>query len=361
MKEIYNIDKLKICLNQGEGFFENLYNEASNTSETKTEIIIEYKKYGFYLVIYKELLNDKDITAKLFLIQESPFELGTFVFNKSVKYGSKCFFSYSSMSLYECSCIYQVKDKQRKFNYFCYPFEVFKVLNLKFNNVTCLEVALDTDSSIIPKIQYAVNHPDAFEMILLWKKVQDPNEILDGYWEYYQRSRYRKQPRPTLYIHNTLHEKSNYKGLKCYDKARELAQSRPDKDVLTRAWNDMNKNIHRLEITVENKQFKRFFSDICDQYPDRWYNKENMINKTKEEREFEYKYELEHFLYDLGMNEKYRKEIFDYFAYRLLHFKCKNHHKTQFTISDLVHIPKSVLINENDLKKKGKKEKKEAS
>ena len=351
MKTIYNIDKVKICLLQPEGFFEDLYEKVSESEEQNSSLLYD----GFSLFIKNDEINDKDITAKLLTIEEHPFELGTFTFNKSAKYGSKCFFTFSTKAMYATAGYAPiVHGEMKKYNYFSYPFYAFGVLGLEFNNVTSLEVACDTEASVINKIQYAVSRPEAFDMILLWKKVQNPDDILDGFWEYYQRSRRRKATRPTLYIHNNIYEAGNNKGLKIYDKARELAQSRPDKEELTRAWNDMKDDIQRMEISVENKQFRRFFDDICKDNPDRWYSASSMERKSKEERQAAYKAELEHFFYDLGMEEKLRAAMFEYFSYRLLHFKCRNHEKTQFTLSDLVYIPLSALKNESVAKKNRK-------
>lgn len=347
-KTIFNIDKVKICLIQPEGFFDGLYEEVSKTEDGNT-----VKCYDGFSLVFKSdnSVNDKDITAKLFTIEDEPFELGMFTFNKSAKYGSKCFFSFSSKALYTTSSyVYEGNGVFNQYNYFSYPFYAFDCLGLEFNNVSSLEIACDTDATVINKIQYAVSHPEAFDMILLWKKVKSPDEILDGFWEYYQRSRRRKATRPTLYIHSNLYEAGNGKGLKVYDKARELAQSRPDKEVLTRAWNDMQDGIQRMEISVENKQFKRYYEDVCKQHPDKWYSPSMMKSKSKEERQVEYKEQLGHFFFDLGMDERLRAEMFEYFAYRLLHFKRRNHDKTQFTLSDLVYIPLSALKNENSAK-----------
>lgn len=331
MKTIFNIDKVRICLQQPEYFYDNLYNAYHNSPNS----VIDYD--GFYLAFDSEdNVNDKDITAKLFLEDKPPVELGTFTFNKSKKYGSKCFFSYATKSLYEAvNYVYEGKDKcVTKYNYFTYPFFAFDSLGLIFNNVTSIEIACDTEASVISRIQYAVGKPDVFDMILLWKKVKSPEEILDGYWEYYQRSRLKKAPRPSLYIHSAKYEAGNNCTLKVYDKARELAQSRKDKEVLTRAWNGMEDKIQRMEISVENKQFKRFFQDINAANPDKWLY-HNPTSATREQKMEEYRQGLEHFFYDLGMNEDIREAMFDYFSNHLLHFKLRNHEKTQVSILDL--------------------------
>ena len=331
MKTIFNIDKVRICLQQPENFYDYLYNEYHDNSNG----VIYYD--GFYLDFgSEENVNDKDITAKLFLEDKSPVELGTFTFNKSKKYGSKCFFVYATKSLYEtANYVYEGRNKGfTKYNYFTYPFYAFDRLGLIFNNVTSVEIACDTEASVINRIQYAVGKPEVFDMILLWKKVKSPEEILDGYWEYYQRSRLKKAPRPSLYIHSAKYEAGNNCSLKVYDKARELAQSRKDKEVLTRAWNGMQDKIQRMEISIENKQFKRFFQEINASNPNKWLN-HNPASNTREQRQEEYRQGLEHFFYDLGMNEEIRAEMFHYFSNHLLHFKLKNHEKTQVSILDL--------------------------
>ena len=331
MKTIFNIDRVRICLQQPENFYDYLYNAYHNSPRSE----IHYD--GFFLSFESDdVVNDKDITAKLLIEGNTPVELGTFTFNKSKKYGSKCFFSYATKCLYDTAgFVYEGKDKGAvKYNYFSYPFYAFSRLGLVFNNVTSIEIACDTEASVISRIQYAVGKPDVFDMILLWKKVKSPEEILDGYWEYYQRSRLKKAPRPSLYIHSTKYEAGNNCSLKVYDKARELAQSRSDKEVLTRAWNEMTDKIQRMEISVENKQFKRFFQDINASNPNRWLFHSEQAT-TREQKQEEYRQGLEHFFYDLGMNEDIRAEMFDYFSKHLLHFKLRNHEKTQVSVLDL--------------------------
>ncbi len=342
MKTIFNIDKVRICLLQPEGFYDSLYQAFQNNPGKK----IQYNGYHLSFAEKKDV-NDKDITARLYLedvkdtevpwYQMKPLfrELGTFTFNKSQKYGSKCFFTFSTKSLYETAhIVYEGEGINTKYNYFTYPFFVFKELGLQFNNVSYLEIACDTEASVINRIRYAVGKPDLFDMVLLWKKVEDPNAILDGFWEYYQRSRVRKASRPSLYIHPAKSESGNNQSLKVYDKARELLQSRPDKEVLTRAWNGMDDKIQRMEISVENKQFKRFFNEMNARCPERWlYHDSSVI--FPEQKQEEYRQALEHFFYDLGMNEDLRAEMFDYFSKHLLHFKLRNHDKTQVSILDL--------------------------
>ena len=218
MKMIFNLDKVRICLQQPENFYDYLYNTYHNSNQN------EIRFDGFYLSFEDEQsVNDKDITAHLFLVDDSPIELGVFTFNKSQKYGSKCFFSYATNVLYAIDNVYIFKGKREQYNYFNYPFAVFSQLGLTFNNVTSLEIACDTDTNIISKIQSAVSKSDVFDMILLNKKV-NPYEVLIGYGEFYQRSRTRKALRPTIYVHRQKQNSGEGCSLKVYDKAREFVK-----------------------------------------------------------------------------------------------------------------------------------------
>ena len=354
MKTLFNLDRVRICLLQPEGFYEALYYQyhgtpVDGTSEDSTpkdstpkDGVLRYD--GYYLSFAdKEHVNDIDIIAKLFLDVKPAVELGTFTFNRSRKYRSKygskcffkCFFEFATKSLYDVAG-YQMggHGQAQKYNYFVFPFSVFDDLGLVFNNVSSVEIACDTEASVISRILYAVGHPEVFDMVLLWTKIKDPDEILEGFYEFHQRSRLKKAPRPTLYIRPAHYERGDNASLTVYDKARELAQSRPDKDVLTRAWNGMGDDIQRLEISVENKQFNRFFQLACKSYPNRWLVRSGTAS-TQEQKWEEYKQGLEHFFWDLGQDEDIKEAMFDYFSNHLLHFKLKDHDKTQVSILDL--------------------------
>ena len=96
----------------------------------------------------------------------------------------------------------------------------------------------------------------------------------------------------------------------------------------------MSDKIQRMEISIENKQFKRFFNDISKKNPERWISPSNDTLSAEQKQE-RYRQALEHFFFDLGMNEELRAEMFDYFSNHLLHFKLRNHDKTQVSILDL--------------------------
>lgn len=354
MKTKFNIDRVRICLQQPADFFDYLYGLFQKSPDKK----VHYD--GFFLsAADNEQVNDKDITVTLYLEDITPIELGKFVFNKSQKYGSMCFYTYATKCLYQTvGMVYEGDDKGMvKYNFFSFPFFVFNQLGLEFNSVTSIEIACDTTASIINKIRYAVAHPELFYMILRGKNVDDPEQPLEGFYEYYQRSRLKKASRPTLYIQPAKSVSGNKCELKIYDKARELAQSRPDKDVLIRSWDSMSGNIQRLEIAVENKKFRQCFMKMCKIYPDRWLHNDAYSAKTKERRNQLYKEAIEHFFFDLGMDASLRYEMFNYFANNLLHFKLHNRQKTQVSILDLL-VNSTTILKDSVKRKKVKKSRK---
>lgn len=107
----------------------------------------------------------------------------------------------------------------------------------------------------------------------------------------------------------------------------------------------MGDNIQRLEISIENKQIKRFFAEVCKTHPDKWiYTSADDYNKA-----------LEHFFMDLGIDESLRTEMFLYFCNHILHFKLRNNKKTQLSVLDLAINPMSLFKSISEKKKNVRK------
>lgn len=358
MKTHFNIDKLCVCLQQPSGFYEALlqrFDESPNG-------VVSFDNDSFFLSVEDaSYANDKDITATVFVNDKLPMELGTFVFNSSRKYGTKCFFTYATKVLYQPSMIIPASTDASKpsikYNFFSLPFVVFDRLGLMFNNITTIEIACDTEAPVIHRIQHAVSHPEIFHMILLGKRIRNPEQIIEGYWEYFQRSRLRRDTKPTLYIHRThMYSMGHLCELKGYDKARELVQSRPDKEAITRAWNDMQGTIQRLEVVVGNIVFRQGFARMNHDHNNRWSEVPSVYPKNivKEPLKESSKVALQHFFYDLGMDETLRGELFTYYANNIIHFKVRNRAKTQVSVLDMT-INTTTNLTRQVRRNKGKK------
>lgn len=342
-----NLDRVRICLTCPDSFFDKLF---SNFCVLKKDSI-EFD--GFTLSNNDSEENNRNsITARLFLEEGKllPTKLGDCEFRRSRMNGIKCFFTYNTSLLYETDTYtYSIRNKNvQKYNYFIYPLLAFEVMGLKFNNVTSVELAADTDSNVIHKINYAVGKTELFDMILHHKKILNPNEELNGYGVYYPRSRKRISSRPTLYVKSPHHKEfGNNISLKIYDKAREMAQSCPYKETTIREWNNMTKNIQRMEVTIENKPFQRFFKQMRAKDPGKYAN----VGLSMENGSIGEKEALEYFFMELGQNQDLRREMFTYFSNLLLHFRLKNHTKDQITL---------LCLAESSISSFGKKRKQKA-
>ena len=353
-KVVCNIDKITICLLQEKTFFVP-FKKAMKDHNYK----LSYDDGEFYLAVENENdLEENVVTARLYVKDiDNPDEyimLGIFTFNNSKRYNRKCFFSYNTKILYRTA--FRQRDEENditsKGNFFNFSLYVFDQLNLTFNNVTNIEIALDTDCNIINAIKNAISDYETFQMILLNKNRRDNNEYLEGIWEYYQISRKKKLINPTLYVHKLSQKNGHLKSLKIYDKARELKESRPDKKEITHDWTEIGEKMYRAEISIGREVFKEYFERLEKTNSPLWKfgnlnPKTNEIREDgepvsdryrKQHKEEQYKMALADYFAYLGYSEEYRIDMFDNIANTLLRFKMNNHDKTQVTIRGLAML-----------------------
>lgn len=76
---------------------------------------------------------------------------------------------------------------------------VCEFYGLEFNNITEIELALDSDYNYIGKVRRMIRDIDRYDLILNGRRVTN-DETLDGYGEYYSRSRVQLSKMPTLYL-----------------------------------------------------------------------------------------------------------------------------------------------------------------
>ena len=96
---------------------------------------------------------------------------------------------------------------------------------MTFNNVTELELAFDSTYNYISKVRRMIKDVENYDLYLNGRKVTN-DETLDGYGEYYSRSRVKLSKLPTLYFSQA---KDTDMKMRIYDKARELNESSPQK------------------------------------------------------------------------------------------------------------------------------------
>ena len=140
------------------------------------------------------------------------FRLGTFTFSNSAKYEGKEFFTFENGALYR---VYTRVPNGEPSNHICDLLYVADFYGMTFNNITELELAFD--SNYISKVRKMIKDVDTYDLYLNGRKVLD-DETLDGYGEYYTRSRIKMSKLPTLYFSQA---KDTDMKMRIYDKARE--------------------------------------------------------------------------------------------------------------------------------------------
>ena len=93
---------------------------------------------------------------------------------------------------------------------------------MELNNVTQIDLALDSNINFISKITHAIKNYEAYDMYLNGKKITDPNEKLPNYGVFHGASRKRLESLPTLYLSQV--KKETGLSMRIYDKTKELAE-----------------------------------------------------------------------------------------------------------------------------------------
>ena len=246
----FNIDRLKECYKQPEGLFEELSQYPNNK-------YLEYDGFKLHIVDNgRDENNDKPpIRIKANVLLDDGTMIGDFVFHASAQFDGKCFFTFANAALYEqTSLVGGIKhNHQSTIDY------IATSIGLELNNFTEIEVAADVNFNVIAKVQKLVKDYENFDMIVNGKRVVDQNRKIEGYGEYFSRSRSKRDKYPTLYFSQA---KSDGLELKIYDKSKEIIEENPQKQYII-DWNDFgSEKVYRLELTIRNEQFKKWLEYV---------------------------------------------------------------------------------------------------
>ena len=231
--------------------------------------------------------------------------LGQFTINNTRKYEDKCFFSFQNKALYT---VFNIVFGNRS-NLVHLLDYVADDLGLELNNITELELAVDSTTNTTAKIRKLISHYEDYDMIYNGKSITDPFRKIENYSEQFGRSRARLERTPTLYFKQA---KDDAPVLRCYDKTREQDDKNNAKEHITE-WNGFGMlHTHRIEVRLRNSSIKEFLSDAPVDY---WR-------------------ELQLFLVNLQKAE-FRAAIWLKFTDRMLYFRDKTT-KEIITLADLI-------------------------
>ena len=264
IKVSVNIDKLKVCLIQPEGLFERIYKHEQDY------IVFN----GFAL---KRIECDTDTIVCNVLLDEvgqtEQILLGHLTLNNTCKYGGKAFFEFENSALYTVEGIDASGNKYNKISYLYY---VIETLGMELNNLTQLDLALDSNINFIKKLIKAIKNYETFDMYLNGKRIIDPNEKLPEYGVFHGASRKRLESLPTLYLSQV--KKETGLSMRIYDKTKELAEQSLYKKERFLQWLGWTApKIYRAEITMHNVNVRDFCTSAGAQIEEQG-NLKNILN-----------------------------------------------------------------------------------
>lgn len=254
-----NVDKLRVCFTMPENLYGYLNEHYTRRDELTDARILDEDTFSLVFIEEDEVkmtavLNVRDV--------EGYYRLGTFTFSNSAKYAGKAFFSFENSALYR---IYLKFPNEEPKNHICDLQYVADFYGMEFNNITELELAFDSTFNYISKVRKMIKAVDTYDLYLNGKKVKD-DETLDGYGEYYTRSRVKMSKLPTLYFSQA---KDTDMKMRVYDKARELDENSPNKAERLKEWLgwDTIDTLYRVEVVMHNTNVREF----VERYGERLY------------------------------------------------------------------------------------------
>ena len=255
-----NVDKLRVCFTMPEYLYGYLNEHYTRRDELTDARILDEDTFSLVFIEEDEVkmtavLNVRDV--------EGYYRLGTFTFSNSAKYAGKAFFSFENSALYR---VYLKFPNEEPKNHICDLQYVADFYRMEFNNITELELAFDSTFNYISKVRKMIKDTDAYDLYLNGKKVKD-DETLDGYGEYYTRSRVKMSKLPTLYFSQS---KDTDMKMRVYDKARELNENSPNKAERLKEWLgwDTIDKLYRVEVVLHNTNVREF----VERYGERLYS-----------------------------------------------------------------------------------------
>lgn len=301
-----NTDKLKLCYRLPEEY--NLFQyiiEHSGIAHLNTEDIqwktqdtkVYFGAEDFYFSVLEFARNENNEITKLLCAVMLPdhTKLGDLEISNTSFVG-KAFFTFTNKSLYTPS----TQIFREKHNNVIHLQYIADCLGLQLNNITTIEIAVDTNFNFQRKIQSNITDTTK-EMYINGKKIKDMNTRLKNYFEVKGRTRKQTDKYPTIVV-----KQADGLSLKIYNKSVEMQENEQGKMEYIPQWNgfggtDDNEQIYRAEITATREDIRDFYAFLSDFRTD-WA-------------------EPEYFLYHL-LNEDFRALLWHYSTHRLMYFRA---------------------------------------
>ncbi len=311
IKYKYSVDALKVCYS----IKEQTYNKLTADPENSKKFIFKSPNYqnveteDFRLTRIKNkkrefniLIPDEEETGNLLLYATLRIKA-----DNDEDFSGLCFIEFDNRRLYEP--YYQYNNV--KFNTIGFLPEITSRLGLELVSISSLELAFDSNINFARLIKSAIANEDYIPVInnAPYPDINSRDGLNNTHLHY---STTRKRAVNLSYL---IKQAKGRLQLKCYDKSREITTTSTHKSYIHR-WLDMEKNIHRMEITAKREPINAF----CKQ-----------TNLT-----------LVDFLYCLHTGQRL-EEAYSKWLFQLLHFKWVGKSRKTFLVFDLPRLRKNAI------------------
>lgn len=230
----FNLDKRKMCFIGNEDLFQKFVHSPN-----------KYHPFQDFTLVFNDKDAKRDHSTDMEIVADvfDSENLGRFFFNSVSKYGGLTFFTFENEVLYRGGELERLERITNK-------------LGLTLQSVTQTDIAADVNFNVTRKVSRFVKDCEHYDMIINGKQVTD-TERLNGYGEFYGRSRMVRDRYPTLYF---SHKCSDGLVIRIYDKAQEIADKSHKTYIAEHNGFGEGSKIFRLEVSVKWKQFKHWLA-----------------------------------------------------------------------------------------------------
>lgn len=313
-----NIDKLRVA-------YRNPCHIFNELAQYKKDDWIDFPDFQVHIIEKKSKHGSDDpaatinIAAQIILQPDGnqSVELGTLTMFDTESDNGLCFFQASNRALYTVD--YDAGNF--RYNWISELNWITDTLQLIPNSITELEIAIDTNSDVIPKLCKMARYFDCYDMIFNGTRLGDNERLRHlAFWVSGTRRNLFKIKEPYF---------STAKGdvaIKMYDKTTEIRDNLNEKAYIE-AWNNFGKQqIHRTECTCNWDRFQRWHEHLLKDTntPEKWKFPLRDTDKV-----------LSGTVLSLIFDTEYKLRLFDYLSSTTVYFVDKRS-KEKITILDLL-------------------------
>ena len=256
----FNVDALKLCLvtiNPDTNMYQRLLDEANEGEGVITRFDNTLYDKEMHPIYSLQLKEKTDEHLEFNVRQTNSILLGllTITNQRADSLNGKHYFTFDNKALYTP---FTSKDSNQLplIDY------VFDYEGLRVNNLTRIELALDSSCNIIQRLDKLIRNPEL--KMIYNNKLVNMDDRLEGCFYAYGRTRAKRDRQPSLYFHG-CHTK-----VKAYNKLQEILDT-SDKFYIKEYDAFTANKLFRLEVTLDREAWLDSIPEIDIPYnPENW-------------------------------------------------------------------------------------------